>query len=191
MRKSREETARTRERIVMAAGQEFRRHGIAATGLAGVMSAAGLTHGGFYKHFTSKDELVAEACGESINCVLDALVERVAQERPERRLRAFLSAYLSAAHRDDPGNGCGLAALSTELGRAGEAARATATGAFVRMVEIVAGYLPDRGAADATAKARTVVAALIGAVGLARAINDAKLSDQLLADTLDTLVAMA
>src|ERR1700754_5003914 len=82
MRKSREETARTRERIIAAAGQEFRRNGIAATGLAGLMSAAGLTHGGFYKHFSSKDELVAEACGESINRVVDALAERAAQEPP-------------------------------------------------------------------------------------------------------------
>lgn len=191
MRKSREETARTRERIVAAAGQEFRRNGIAATGLAGLMNAAGLTHGGFYKHFSSKDELVAEACANSINGVMDALVERVSREPPEQRLRTFLDAYLSAAHRDTPENGCGLAALGSELGRAGDAARMATTRAFERMADIVVQYLPDPGAPYARGRARTIVAAMIGAVAMARAISDPELSDHVLDDARESLVAMA
>ncbi|OZI60454.1 TetR/AcrR family transcriptional regulator [Bordetella genomosp. 11] len=191
MRKSREETARTRARIIAAAGQEFRRNGIAATGLAGLMQAAGLTHGGFYKHFSSKEELVAEACTQSINGVLDALVERVAQEPPARRLDTFLAAYLSAAHRDAPENGCGLAALGSELGRTGDATRTATTQAFERMVDIVIQYLPDPNAAGALARARTIVATLIGAVAMARAVNDVALSDRILDDTRASLVAMA
>jgi len=191
MRKSREETARTRERIIAAAGQEFRRNGIAATGLAGLMSAAGLTHGGFYKHFSSKDELVAEACGASINRVVDALAERAAQEPPEQRLRSFLASYLSAVHRDNPENGCGLSALGSELSRAGDAARSATTQAFERMVDIVVQCMPAPEATDARARARTIVAALVGAVSMARAINDPELSDRLLADARESLAAMA
>ncbi|ARP81587.1 hypothetical protein CAL12_12745 [Bordetella genomosp. 8] len=191
MRKSREEAARTRERIIAAAGQEFRRNGIAATGLAGLMSAAGLTHGGFYKHFASKDELVAEACGKSINGVLDDLVERVAQEPPDRRLAAFLQSYLSVAHRDAPENGCGLAALGSELGRAGDATRAATTRAFERMADIIAGYLPDPQSPDARARARTIMAALIGTVAMARAMDDPALSDRLLEDARKSLADMA
>ncbi|CAM3756849.1 HTH tetR-type domain-containing protein [Bordetella sputigena] len=191
MRKSREEAARTRERIVVAAGQAFRRDGIAATGLAGLMHAAGLTHGGFYKHFSSKEELVAEACGKSINRVLDDLVARVAKEPPERRLAVFLESYLSATHRDSPENGCGLAALGSELSRAGDAARAATTRAFERMADIIVQYLPEPDTPQARARARTIMAALIGTVAMARAIDDPELSDRLLDDARKSLAVMA
>jgi TetR/AcrR family transcriptional repressor of nem operon len=191
MRKSREEAARTRERIIDAAGQEFRRNGIANTGLAGLMAAAGLTHGGFYKHFASKDELVSLAATRSMDRVLDDLREAIAREPPAKRLRAFLSSYLSVAHRDDPAHGCGLAALSTELARCDAATRAETTRYFARMIDQIVCYLPDPDAPDSVAKARTMAAAMVGAIALARAIDDPTLSRQLLDDTRDTLLKLA
>ncbi|HEV3259824.1 MAG TPA: TetR family transcriptional regulator, partial [Gemmataceae bacterium] len=97
MRKSREEAAQTRKRIVTAASEEFRKNGIVATGLNDLMSAAGLTHGGFYKHFASKDQLVAEACAEAVKT---AILERLGAAASEGAGAA--AAYLSTGHRDNP-----------------------------------------------------------------------------------------
>ena len=108
MRKSREEAAQTRRRIVEAASCEFRKNGIVATGLNDLMKAAGLTHGGFYKHFESKDQLVAEATTAAV----DALLEGMAAHPT---ISAAVAAYLSTRHRDNPASGCPLAAIGSEL----------------------------------------------------------------------------
>src|ERR1700730_6687099 len=105
MRKSREEAAQTRKRIVTAAAGEFRKNGVVATGLADLMTAAGLTHGGFYKHFESKDQLVAGACAEAVGVLIGKL-QSAASTGPG----AAATAYLSTAHRDNPATGCPLCA---------------------------------------------------------------------------------
>ena len=134
MRKSREEAAQTRKRIVTAASEEFRKNGIVATGLNDLMSAAGLTHGGFYKHFESKDQLVAEACAEAVET---AILERLAAAASEGAGAA--AAYLSTGHRDNPATGCPLSAIGSELARSDEKTRAAATAGFLKLVEIMAG----------------------------------------------------
>jgi len=116
MRKSREEAAETHKRIVQAAARQFREKGIAATGLAELMKAAGLTHGGFYKHFASKDQLVAEATAAAV----DSLLKEMAAHPT---FKSALAAYLSTRHRDNPASGCPLAALGDELARSGKEAR--------------------------------------------------------------------
>src|SRR5277367_6675075 len=115
MRKSREEAAQTRKRIVTAASSEFRKNGIVATGLNDLMKAAGLTHGGFYKHFESKDQLVAEACALAV----DALIERLTAAG-----RSAAAMYLSMEHKDNPAEGCPISAIGSELGRSDEKTRA-------------------------------------------------------------------
>src|SRR5262245_55975207 len=110
MRKSRAEAAETRRRIVRAAARRFREQGIAATGLADLMEAAGLTHGGFYKHFSSKDQLVAEATAEALGTLLEEMAALPT-------VGAAVAAYLSPRHRDNPASGCPLAALGGELAR--------------------------------------------------------------------------
>src|ERR1700755_850826 len=132
VRKSREAAAQTRKRIVEAASCEFRKNGIVATGLNDLMKAAGLTHGGFYKHFASKDQLVAEAT----TAALDALLEGMAAHPT---LSAALAADLSTRHRDTPASGCPLAAIGSELSRSDWEARQVATAGFVRLVDILAG----------------------------------------------------
>jgi TetR/AcrR family transcriptional regulator, transcriptional repressor for nem operon len=123
MRKSKEDAAETRRRIVTAAAGEFREHGIVTTGLADLMKAAGLTHGGFYKHFESKDQVVAEACVEAMRALLEKL-----DAAPS--MGSVLGSYLSPRHRDDPASGCPLSALGSELARSDEKTREEATRGF-------------------------------------------------------------
>src|SRR3982074_3205929 len=131
MRKSREEAGQTRKRIVTAAAGEFRKNGVVATGLNDLMSAAGLTHGGFYKHFESKDQVIAEACAEAVRVLMEKL-----EAAPSRG--SAPGSYLSTRHRDDPATGCPLAALGSELARSDEATREAATEGFLRLVDILA-----------------------------------------------------
>jgi TetR/AcrR family transcriptional regulator, transcriptional repressor for nem operon len=175
MRKSREEAARTRERIVTAAAAEFRRNGIVATGLNDLMSAAGLTHGGFYKHFESKDHLVREACREAVQT---AICERLAAAVSEGSGAA--AAYLSTDHRDNPAAGCPLSAIGSELGRSDEKTRAVATDGFLRLVEIMAGQFGKVRPAVARRRALVAVSTMIGALTMSRIVTDHELSAEIL-----------
>jgi TetR/AcrR family transcriptional repressor of nem operon len=182
MRKSREEAAQTRQRIVTAAAGEFRKHGIVATGLADLMTAAGLTHGGFYKHFESKDQLVAEACAEAVG-VLIGKAKAAASAGPG----AAAATYLSTAHRDHPATGCPLAAIGSELARSDEQTRAVATDGFRKLVGIMAGQFgkipPDR----ARRRALVAVSTMIGALTISRIVTDPKLSAEVLKEAKKSL----
>ncbi len=112
MRMSKVETARTRERIVTAAAAKFRKRGIAVTGLADLMAAAGMTHGGFYRHFNSKDELVAETTATASQKLKGSLLLAA-----KGGIKSVVEKYLSMSHRDHPEHGCQLAALGSELAR--------------------------------------------------------------------------
>jgi TetR/AcrR family transcriptional regulator, transcriptional repressor for nem operon len=182
MRKSKQEAAETRERIVATAAAEFRENGIGATGLSDLMAAAGLTHGGFYRHFASKDQLVAEACAEAVESVAEMFEGALARHGKSNGLKAVAARYLSARHRGAPANGCPFAALGSELVRADAATRARATEGLSRIVDILAsgyaGIRPD------AAKRRALVAlsTMVGALTLARLVTEPALSDQLLRD---------
>ena len=179
MRKSREEAAQTRRRIVEAASCEFRKNGIVATGLNDLMKAAGLTHGGFYKHFASKDELV----GEATTVALDGLLEGMAAHPT---INAAVAAYLSTHHRDNPASGCPLAAIGSELSRSDTKAREAATAGFVRLVDILAG---KAGTADARRRALVAAATMIGAVTMSRMVADPGLSAEILCAAEKSLAA--
>jgi TetR/AcrR family transcriptional regulator, transcriptional repressor for nem operon len=183
MRKSRQEAARTRERIIEAAAAEFRRNGIEATGLAEVMQAAGLTHGGFYKHFTSKNQLVAEACGLAIDSMANA------PEAKEGDLQALAAGYLSAGHRDNPSGGCPFAALGSELARADENTRTVATAGLLKIVDLVARQYRDVRPDVARRRALVAFSTLVGALTLARLVTDPKLSNLLLREATRSVAA--
>src|SRR6267154_5023371 len=100
MRRSKQEAAETRQRIISAAAVEFRRNGINDTGLSDLMAAAGLTHGGFYRHFESKDQLVAEACGAAIESTIENAWAPLLEQGKRHRLEAIVADYLSENHRD-------------------------------------------------------------------------------------------
>ena len=173
MRKSKSEAAETRKRIVAAAAAEFRKNGIVATGLADLMKAAGLTHGGFYKHFESKDQLIAEACAEAGR----ELSERVAANTAKG---SAVSSYLSTRHRDNPAAGCPLAALGPELARCDEKTRAVATAGFERLVGILAGQFDKLPPEEARRRALVSASTMIGALAMARMVTDPELSAEIL-----------
>ena len=180
MRKSKEEAAETRRRIVTAAAGEFRKHGIVATGLSDLMQAAGLTHGGFYKHFESKHQVVAEACAEAVRVLMEKL-EAVPSKGPALR------SYLSTRHRDDPATGCPLAALGSELARSDEKTREAATEGFLRLVDILAGKPGKVPPEVARQRALVAVSTMIGAVTMSRVVADAELSAEILREAEKSL----
>ena len=180
MRKSRQETASTRARIVEAAAGVFRRNGLTASGLNDLMAAAGLTHGGFYKHFASKDQLIAEAVSSASRQLTENITGVLEQNAGAGRGEAITSAYLSAAHRDGPDNGCPLAALGSEIARADDAARTIATESFLRFVGLI-GDQSSESSSDAARQRATVDACtMIGALTVSRVVNDPVLSDKIL-----------
>jgi TetR/AcrR family transcriptional regulator, transcriptional repressor for nem operon len=185
MKRSKQEAAETRRRIVQAAAAKFRQNGIGGTGLSDLMAAAGLTHGGFYRHFDSKDQIVAEACAAAAE---SAMAKFFSTKSPQSGLKARVSKYLSPAHRDDPSAGCPLAALGSEMARADETIRAAATQSFLELVDIIAAEFgktrPD------VAKRRALVAAstMIGALTMSRIVTDSQLSAGILREAEKQLV---
>jgi TetR/AcrR family transcriptional repressor of nem operon len=178
MRKSREQAAETRKRIVRVASSEFREKGIVATSLADLMKAAGLTHGGFYKHFASKDQLIAEACAEAT----EELLERM---ETQPTINAAVAVYLSTRHRDTPGSGCPFSTIGSELARTDEKTRQVATAAFERFVGLLAGNSNEK---DARRRALVAASTMIGAVTMSRVVNDPKLSAEILREAEKSLM---
>ena len=179
MRKSREEAAETRKRIVRAAACKFREKGIGATGLTDLMKAAGLTHGGFYKHFASKDELVAEATAEAVDAAIDEWLTG------SPTIAATVGAYLSTRHRDDPASGCPLAAVGSELSRSSKKVREAAAEGFVRLVEFLARKADT---VDARRRAVAAAATMIGALTMSRVVTDQGLSAEILREAQRSLI---
>jgi AcrR family transcriptional regulator len=166
----------SRSRIMEVAAQQFRSDGIAATGLAGIMSEAGLTNGAFYPHFQSKAELVRECIAAALEEQSAQISELLAAGGPEMAI----DAYLSAAHRDNPEKGCASAALLPELARQPVEARQLYTERFLVMVRQISTALPPS-TNDPEGAALGVYATLIGALQLARAVEGTELSDRVLA----------
>jgi TetR/AcrR family transcriptional regulator, transcriptional repressor for nem operon len=179
MRKSRQEAAETRERIVAVAAREFNRGGIEGTGLSDIMTAAGLTHGGFYKHFSSKDQLLTEAVSQA----LERSQASMEGPRGARSLDGIAAAYLSKDHRDNFDSSCPVASVGTELRFAESDTRQVASKGIERFISIVAQRFPDLPPREANAKAHAIVSAMVGAMMLSRIVTDTKLSDRLLRDT--------
>jgi TetR/AcrR family transcriptional regulator, transcriptional repressor for nem operon len=179
MRKSRQEAAETRERIVKAAAREFNESGIQSTGLTEIMAAAGLTHGGFYKHFSSKDQLVAEA----VEAALERIADSMQSPKANRSLEETVGEYLSKKHRDNSEEACPLASLGSELRHSGQDTRRLASKGVEQIITIIASHLSELPPKEAKARAHAIVAAMVGGMMLSRIVTDPKLSDSLLRDT--------
>lgn len=173
MRYSENHKAATHQRIIEEASRRFRRDGIGATGLQPLMKALGLTHGGFYAHFSSKDQLVEEALAAAANQLQVACDELFAQERP---LPAFIDSYLSKAHRASPEAGCPLPTMSAELGQRCQPSPLT-DALIEERLAMLEGAL-DRPGADESSVA--LLCTLVGALMLSRSIKDPQLSDRVL-----------
>jgi TetR/AcrR family transcriptional repressor of nem operon len=188
MRKSKQEAAATRQRIIMAAAVAFRKNGIAGTGLSDLMAAAGLTHGGFYRHFDSKDQIVAEACTAAAESLVEQLAASASRKSPQRGLKTIVENYLSAAHRDEPADGCPLAALGSEMTRADERTRAAATQAFLRLVGVIGSQFGKTPPHVARRRALVAAATMIGALTMSRIVTDSELSAGILREAEKQLV---
>jgi TetR/AcrR family transcriptional repressor of nem operon len=173
--------------VLKEAAREIRAKGPEGVGVAGVMARAGLTHGGFYAHFASKDALVAEAIGT----MFDSARRRAVQldgDDPCAALRAYVDFYLSPAHRDSREHGCPLPALSGDLARAETPVRERFGAGVAGLSERLAGVLGRIGWPDAQSEATVLLAQLVGAVALARSVGEGAQSDAILARTRDAVM---
>lgn len=179
MKVSREQAARNRERILDAAAQLFRERGFEGIGVADLMKEAGLTHGGFYGHFSSKDALIAEASARALTRSL-ALWSNLAERESGDPLSAVAGAYLAITHRDNPGAGCLLAALGPDVSRQGPAVRRAATDHLRSAFDLLAKLVRGTSKAARRREAIGTYATLVGAMVMARAVDDRALSQEIL-----------
>ena len=187
MRYSQDHKAATRRRILEVAGRRFKQDGIDGSGVAIVMSDAGLTNGAFYAHFESKEDLVANVLADQLRSQRKSF-----DEQPSDRagLDAFVRSYLSPEHRDQFGEGCPSAALLDEIARRPTDTRDVFTDEVMGVVDDIASRL-DRTDAEATrAGALTIFGLMVGTLQLARALTDRHLSDQLLARGVETALKL-
>jgi TetR/AcrR family transcriptional regulator, transcriptional repressor for nem operon len=169
----------THERIVAVAARAIRRSGYDGTGVADIMKEAGLTHGAFYAHFTSREAMLAEAAGRACAESAAAAADVVASVPPDRALASMLGAYLSREHLEHAEMGCPLAALGSETPRQAVEVRRVATRHIKEMIDLVARQSPDWGRPGAHQRALVTVATMVGALLLARAVDERGLSDEL------------
>jgi AcrR family transcriptional regulator len=169
----------THDRIVGAAARAIRRSGYHGTGVVDIMKDVGLTHGGFYAHFPSREAMLAEAAdragSESV-----AMMQRIAATAPpQQALQAMMQAYLSKTHVEGVETGCAVAALGSEMPRQAPGVRRAATRRIKEMIDLVARQSPDWGQPGAHERALFTLATMVGALVLARAVDDPRLSDAL------------
>lgn len=189
MRVSKAQAEANRERIVDTASRLFREHGIDATGVAELMAEAGLTHGGFYGHFASKDDLAVEACqraGDEAGVTWAARAER----DPSHALKTLVDSYLTTAHRDGRSTGCFMPGLSVDVTRTENRALREAFTSGVRgCLDVLVDAVHGRTRRERRRRALATLAAMVGAMVLARAVDDVTLSDELLKATRLELLA--
>jgi TetR/AcrR family transcriptional regulator, transcriptional repressor for nem operon len=181
MRYDSEHKQQTREKVLKVAAKAIRAEGPRGVGVATIMSKAGLTHGGFYAHFESKDDLIAAAIETMFADARTRLQRELGDKSPAEGLAGYIDFYLSTKHRDAVAHGCPLPALAPELPRLERRARQTFSAGVAHMTTRIANQLASIGHKDAPELANSVVAELVGALSLARAEPDEKHSDHLLA----------
>ena len=181
MRRSKEDTAETRRNIVKTAGIRLRQNGICETGLADLMESAGLTHGGFYRHFDSKDQLVSEASADAFAANIGEMEAAASTAKGRKALEAIANAYLSPEHRKDRAHGCPLAALGSELARSEKSTRSAATEGILKMITTVAERMKNPNTDRVKKSASVFVATMLGALTISRIVADPKASNEILA----------
>jgi len=178
----------THERIVETAARAIRRSGYAGTSVADIMKEAGLTHGGFYAHFASREAMLAEAADRAGAEAVAASTRIAAAAPPEQALQGLLRAYLSKEHLESAEMGCPVAALGSEMPRQAPEVRRAATRRIKEMIDVVARQSSDWGQPGAHEQALVTTATMVGALIMARAVDDQRLSDALLKAALKHLV---
>jgi TetR/AcrR family transcriptional repressor of nem operon len=175
---SQAQKGKTHKRIVAIASKRFREKGLAGFGIAALMKEAGLTVGGFYKHFDSRDELVAEALSDAFG-VWQRQKEATEAAGQPLSFEKLIDDYVSDVHRKNPGAGCAFSALAPEIARSDKRTRALTSDQVKADLELLAGLLPGRDKRAARSRAILTFSALVGAMSLARAVSDESLSREI------------
>jgi TetR/AcrR family transcriptional repressor of nem operon len=176
------------QKIVKDASRRVRAEGITGAAVSTVMRDAGLTHGGFYKHFGSKDELLTESLSEAFREVADRLVDGAKHSQPGPAWEAIVKAYLSPEHCDHAERGCPLAALAPELARADRAMKAPILGELIKYKNRMLPLMPGRRAADKERAFFAIFSTMIGAIAIARLLPDQAARARVLASARDFLL---
>jgi AcrR family transcriptional regulator len=188
VRYTKEHKQETRERIIATAGRRLKRDGIEGSGVATLMKDAGLTNGAFYAHFASKDDLVAEAIADQLHA-LHANIVAQAEPGPAG-LEQIVRWYLSAQHRDNPGDGCPNAALLDEIARSTDPTRQAYTDGALVLIDDFAARLAPHDPPSARLRALGLLGMLAGTLQLSRALTDRQLADQLLEQGVRNALAL-
>jgi TetR/AcrR family transcriptional repressor of nem operon len=179
MRVSRKQAAQNRGRVVDTAAKLFRERGFNGVGVADLMKAAGMTHGAFYGQFESKEDLMTQSCARAYEGLLE-LWRDAAAHSPDDPLASVVASYMSASHRDKPGEGCVVAALGAEAAREGPALRRVMTEGIRTQIDMLSGMVSGRSKATKRQRAAVTFASMVGAMVLARVLDDEALSKGIL-----------
>jgi TetR/AcrR family transcriptional repressor of nem operon len=191
MRYSREHKIETHARIVKRASVQLRQKGAHGVGVADLMKDAGLTHGGFYAHFDSREALVVEAFAYAMDRSTERWRKLAEETAPEKRLAAIVNSYLTTLHRDDPGHGCAVPTLGAEIARESPKTRKAFAAKLEQMIDVLADQFPGILRSAARKRAMATVATLMGTLVLARIAGNGDFSDEILAAGRDAALDRA
>lgn len=188
MRYKPEHKAEIHRKIVNDASRRIRAEGLAGAAVSAVMRDTGLTHGGFYKHFGSKDDLLMESLREAFGEMADGLARAAEESQPGTAWKTVVKAYLSAEHCDHAECGCPLAALAPELARADNSMKTQILGELTKYKSRMLPFMPGRRAADKERNFVVIFSAMLGAIAIARILPDAAARARVLASVRDFLL---
>ncbi len=191
MRYSREHKLETHARIVKKASERLREKGAHGVGVADLMKEAGLTHGGFYAHFDSREALVIEAFAYAMDRSTERWRKLAEATPPEKRLATIVNSYLTPTHRDDPGHGCAVPTLGAEIARESPRTRKAFAAKLEQMVDMLAGQTPDVPRKAARKQAMAAIATMMGTLVLARIAGNGEFSDEILGAGRDAVLDRA
>jgi len=175
-------------KILKDASRRVRAEGITGAAVSSVMRDSGLTHGGFYKHFGSKGDLLTQSLGEAFQEIADHLTQAVENSQPGTAWKAIVKAYLSAEHCDHAECGCPMAALASELARADQSVKAPIRGELIKYKNRMLPLMPGRRIADKERAFFAIFSTMIGAVAIARMLPDQAAQARVLASARDFLL---
>ena len=188
MKVSREQFAENRERILKSAAELFREKGLDGVGIADIMKAAGLTHGGFYRHFASKEDLVAQMSRATLGITAQKWQSIVAASAPQARVESLVRHYLSERNRSGKHAGCMFSSLGSDAARQEMVVRGAFTEGLHPLLHMLAQAIPGRSRATRRRKALASMSEMVGAMVLARLVDDAELSREIIAASTQDLL---
>ena len=191
MRYSKEHKLETHARIVKKASVRLREKGAHGVGVADLMKEAGLTHGGFYAHFDSREALVIEAFADAMDRSTERWRKLAEQTPPDKRLATIVATYLTPLHRDDPGHGCAVPTLGAEIARENPRTRKAFAAKLEQMIDMLAAQIPELPRKAARKRAMAVIATMMGTLVLARVAGTGDFSDEILGAGRDAVLDRA